>query len=290
MATRITQRLIAAGASPERAAAFEKQFIAARPGLKPQDIQDAFDSELGAYAAAKYPNMWRPSTMTDTQLVDYYIGTKGQQKYDDLTKNIFSRLAPTYNTALKAQNVYLSSIAKDIKSGAKTLPDIIETIRQDAETDEEIFGGLTEDDIIKQVNTIHREYNAANTAASSIAKTELSKDKYFKANLPDPKLKYGQTTDLRAGTIDFRTNPQVETVRSKVLGAVGKMQQQLPQGFRPGSTTADRAERMAIQQGRQVSQQPIDDAIFKSLSGSKATPFFVEVKVRENLKGKTTLP
>ena len=285
MATRITQRLITAGASPERAAAFEKQFIAARPSLKPQDIQDAFDLELGAYAAAQFPNMWRPQTnLTDADLPNYIIGTYGQQKYND----IVSKASPAFNKAKQSSNLAIQTIVKDIEDGVP-LADAIVGVRtawKDAANRVAVFGNLTEQDAVNQVNSLYADYGKQTNAA----KTFLSNDKYYKANLPHPNLKYGTTTNLTQGTIDFKTNPQAETVRSKVLGAVGKMQQQLPQGFRPGSITADAAERMAIQQGRQISQQPIDDAIFKSLSSSKATPFFVEVKVRENLKGKTTLP
>lgn len=270
---KIAQRLVAAGASPERARAFEQQFIAARPGLKPQDIQDAFDLELGAYAAAKYPNMWRPSTMTDTQLVDYYIATKGQQKYDDLTKNTFSRLAPTYNTALKGQNQYLIDVAKAAKQGIP-VGETIALVRSDALTDETIFGGLTEDDVVKQVNTIYREYNAANTAAAGAAKSELGKDKYFQANLPDPKLKYGLKTDLKAGTIDFKTNPKVVKVLEKIKLEIGK--EGSPYGPSP--------------RGIKLAQKYSDDAIFKSFQTTKTSPFFAEVQIREGLKDKTTLP
>ena len=45
---KIAQRLIAAGASPERAAQFEKQFIAARPGVKPQKLEDVKEALVSA--------------------------------------------------------------------------------------------------------------------------------------------------------------------------------------------------------------------------------------------------
>ena len=279
---KIAQRLIAAGASPERAAAFEKQFTAARPGLKPREIQDAFDADLAAFAAAQFPSVWRPQTLSDAQLPDYIIGTYGQQKYDDLTK----KAAPFFNAALNSQNQYIKDIAAAAQQGI-SVDSVISSIRNDALEDETLFGGLTEADVVSQANKIYTDYSKATNAAKGF----LATDKYYKANLPHPNLKYGTTTDLRSGVIDFKTNPKVKEVRDRVMGVVTKTQQQLPKGFRPGTMTADAAERMAIRQGRQVAPQEIDDAIFKSFStGSKATPFFTEVKIRESLKGKTTLP
>ncbi len=273
---KITQRLIAAGASPERAAAFEKQFIAARPGLKPQDIQDAFDSELGAYAAAQFPNMWRPKSLDDAQLVDYYIGIKGQQRYDDLTKNTYSRLAPNYNKSKQSSNLAIQTIVQDVEDGVP-LADAIAGVRaawKDAANRIAVFGTLTQEDAIKEVNTIYREYNAASTAASGIAKSELGKDKYFQANLPDPKLKYGLKTDLKAGTIDFKTNPKVVKVLEKIKSEIAK--EGSPYGPSP--------------RGIKLANKYNNDAIFKSFQTTKTSPFFAEVQIRENLKDKTTLP
>ena len=73
MANKITQRLIAAGASPQRAQAFAQQFTkqvqSAQPTItKPQDIQDAFDAEIAAYAAVAYPNTFRPPTIDDPKI------------------------------------------------------------------------------------------------------------------------------------------------------------------------------------------------------------------------------
>jgi len=86
MADRLTQRLIAAGASPQKAAAFTKQFAAARPGLKPEKLEDAFDAELGAITASLYPNTFRPQDLDDVQTIDYFKGIYGPERYDQIIK------------------------------------------------------------------------------------------------------------------------------------------------------------------------------------------------------------
>lgn len=263
MAT-IAQRLIAAGASPERAAAFEKQFTAARPGLKKQDIQDAFDLELGAYAAAQFPNMWRPQTLSDAQLPDYIVGTYGQQKLDDLTK----RAAPFFSAASNSQNQYIKDIAAAARQGI-SVDSVIASIRSDALSDETVFGGLTEADMVSQANKIYTDYSRATNAAKGF----LATDKYYKANLPNPNLKYGLKTDLKAGTIDFRTNPKVVKVLEQVKSEIAK--EGSPYGPSP--------------RGAKLAQKYNDEAIFKSFQTTKTSPFFTEVQIREGLKDKTTL-
>ena len=267
MAT-IAQRLVAAGASPERAAAFEKQFTAARPNLKKQDIQDAFDLELGAYAAAQFPNMWRPQTLSDAQLPDYIVGTYGQQKYND----IVNKAAPNFNKAKTSSNIAIQTIVKDIEDGIP-LADSVAGVRaawKDAANRVAVFGTLTEQDAINQVNNLYADYGKLSTAA----KTFLSNDKYYKANLPNPNLKYGLTTDLKAGTIDFRTNPKVVKVLEQVKSEIAK--EGSPYGPSP--------------RGAKLAQKYNDQAIFKSFQTTKTSPFFAEVQIREGLKDKTTLP
>lgn len=262
MAT-VAQRLIAAGASPERARAFEQQFISARPGLKPREIQDAFDAELGAFSAAQWPYTFKPQSLSDAELPDYIIATYGQQRYDDLTK----KASPFFNSSLNSSNAYIRDIANAAKQGIN-IADVIASIRNDALEDETQFGGLKEADIISQTNKIYTDY----ARAAGAAKSFLAGDKYYKANLPHPNLKYGTKTDLKTGTIDFRTNPKVKEI-------IEKRQQFITSQATPyGPSIASSKESVRFS----------DNNLFKSFSGSKATPFFDEVTRREFLKGKTT--
>lgn len=260
---RIAQRLVAAGASPERARAFEQQFIASRPGLKPQEIQDAFDDQLAAFSAAQWPYTFKPQSLSDAELPDYIIATYGQQRYDDLTR----KASPFFNSSLNSSNAYIRDIANAARQGID-IASVIASIRNDAMEDETQFGGLKEADVISQANKIYTDYARAADAAKGFLKT----DKYFKANLPHPNLKYGTKTDLKAGTIDFKTNPKVKDI-------VEKRQQFITsQGTPYGPSIASSRESVRFS----------DDNLLKSFQSSKATPFFDEVKRREFLKGKTT--
>ena len=96
MANQITQRLIAAGASPQKAQAFAQQYVAktAKAGIKPKDIQDAFDAEIAAFAAAAYPNTYKPPAINDPTIRDYIVGAYGENVLGSIRDKSFSFKAP----------------------------------------------------------------------------------------------------------------------------------------------------------------------------------------------------
>jgi len=274
MAT-IAQRLVAAGATPERARAFEAQFAASRPGLKPEKLEDAFDEELGAISASIWPNTFRPKDLDDAQTIDYFKGIYGPERYNQLIKTA----APTYSSALNSSNQYIKDIAAAAQQGL-SLDSVIASIRNDALTDESVFGGLKESDAISQANKIYTDFGKTTTAAKNF----LSKDKYYKANLPNPKIRYGKTTDLAAGIIDFTTHPSVEkyitspqAIRAKQLASTA------PAGY----IGAAGPESAAAFGKMKTEAAGFEDRLFTKFIESGATPFFDEVKRRESVKGKT---
>ena len=290
MADRITQRLIAAGASPKAAAAFSRQFAASRPGVTPKKLEDAFDAELGAISAAVWPNTFRPQDLSDVQTIDYFKGIYGPEKYDQTIKIA----APKFYAAKNSTNQIISQIAKDYENGV----DLAETISAIRTLSPDALGGLTEDDAVTQANTIYNDYLKSTTAAKNF----LSKDKYYKANLPDPKLTYGKTTDLAAGVIDFRTHPSVEkyitTKAPKKEQFPGGNKLTIPTGNMGISPIAAKAAKVptgiagvkAIEEQnepfKQATQQ-FEDNLFNQFIQSGAKPFFDEAKRRESVKGKT---
>ena len=137
----LTRRLIAAGASPQRAAAFTQQALsktapkkaAPLPSIKPMGSGDTgeadssvnppteprtepiippgirkgttaeiiFDDQITAIAQAKYPTTWRPF-VADSPEADDYIGyTAGKESLQQLKDNAFNQVAPNY---LKLKN------------------------------------------------------------------------------------------------------------------------------------------------------------------------------------------
>jgi hypothetical protein len=283
MASKIVQRLVAAGASPERARAFEKQFAASRPGLKPRELQDAFDEELGAISQAIWPNTFNPQRLSDAELNDYVIGVYGEQKYNDLTR----RAAPIFNSALSSTNSVIKTIAEDARNGV-AIGDTISTIRKLALQDTAKLGGLTEQDAISQANKIFNDYSKASAATKSFLKT----DKYFKAGLPHPNLKYGEKTDFRAGTVDFKTNPTVEKVLTDPKQRerfITKRMAGVERARGLATTAGDALSRRELigieaQDPEKLFEQDVAKSFLESYGGS---PFFDEVQRRESVKGKT---
>jgi len=288
MATQISRRLMAAGASPERACAFEQQFTqklqSAQPTItRPKDIQDAFDEQLAAFSAAAFPNTFKPQSLSDAQLQAYIIGTYGQQKYDDLTK----KASPFYNSALNSSNAYIKDIANAAKQGID-IGSVIASIRNDALEDETQFGGLKEADVVSQANKIYTDYTRAANAVKGFLKT----DSYYKVNLPHPNLKYGKEENLEKGIINYKTHPSV----AKYLASPeAKTQAKGIPGIArtaPSSYMVDpknpQASIAAFDKMRQDAL-PYEEKLFKAFEKSGAKPFLDEVKRRESFKKTTTL-
>ena len=286
MAT-IAQRLVAAGASPERARAFEQQFTqrvqGIQPGLgKPKDIQDAFDAEIAAFAAAKFPNTFRPPTIDDPRIDAYINFIYGQGRTEQIETKAWNVEAPNFSkvsrglpgdeTKFNLDQYIVSKIEKGT-APAELLQDIIVNKF-------DLWDGLTEGKVSDIVNKYYGEYNKAVESIPTYKQNLLDTNKYYKFGLPDPKLQYGLKEDLSKGIISFETHPSVP----RILQEEGKKTKSAV-GYTPGAITADVAERRAITQG-------ITDAAPKVLSallGTKATPFVDEVKRRESLKKATTL-
>jgi hypothetical protein len=137
----LTRRLIAAGASPQRAAAFTQQAmlktapkkVAPLPSIRPMGSGDTgkadssvnppteprteeivppgirkgttaeiiFDPQITAIAQAKYPTTWRPFVADSPEADDYISFTAGNKSLQQLKDNAFNQKAPNY---LKLKN------------------------------------------------------------------------------------------------------------------------------------------------------------------------------------------
>jgi len=270
MANQITQRLIAAGASPQRAQAFAQQFMAARPGVTPKKLEDAFDEELGALSRSIYPGTFRPPTLDDPQIDDYILSIYGQDRFNTAIKSV----APNYFLAEQGwsqqndpeQFTFSQFVVNEIKNGTP-----LSEAKVLARTAGINFG-LKSDTAEKEVESLYTEAGKLPDARKNI----IGSDKYYKAGLPDPKLKYGTRTDYKLGTIDARTIPNatkyIEDTQKKEMDKLQKTYG--PAG--PQSSAAAGIVGVDTILEKELRQLP-----------SGRTPFFDEVKRRENLKGKT---
>jgi hypothetical protein len=303
MANQIVRRLIAAGASPQRASQFATQFQQSLPGTKPKDIQDAFDAELAALSKAFYPNTFRPPSMENPQFIDYAIGVFGEDAIKAVVNNNFAKYAPTFTKALDGSD-YEQKLVELIKEG-KSLAQLKKQFQDDLLNS--VDTGFNSKDGEKYIDKLFGEYSKANNLSLSGVNTFLNKDKFYKAGLPDPKLKYGKEEDLSAGIISWKTHPQVEKYlntpefKAKSLELQPKIKS-IASG-KLGGYDYGNDPRMSPEMNRQAATQNTaalnkviaetedfdENSLFKQFSASKANPFKDEVIRRESLKKKTLL-
>lgn len=279
---KITQRLIAAGASPARARAFEQQFTqklqGAQPGarLAPREIQDAFDTEVAAAAAALFPNVFKVPKQGEPGFDDYASHAYGN-KWKDIPKIVAAKEGPNYTRVESklptdpATDKLDQTIVRGIKDGVSQaeLLQLILINRFD------LWDGLTEGKVGELVSKYYTEYDRINEQIPIAQAKFLDNDKYYKYNLVDPTFEYGTTQDLAEGIIDFKTHPSV----ARILKDESVKNQNLI-GFKPGTTPADRLEERAIQKGL----TDITPKVFAKFAATGATPFSDEVKRREVVK------
>jgi hypothetical protein len=306
MADRLTQRLIAAGASPQRAAAFTKQFAASRPGVKPQKLEDAFDAELGAIAASIWPNTFRPPSIDDPQIDDYIIGAYGEDKLDNIIEKAWSTAAPTFSKSIaglvegqdKTGLNIDQYIAYELFHGGKTAGQI----QNELQTKEGLAftGNLLPSDVNARVNKLSTELNNVASKEASLKKSFLTGDKYYKAGLPTPKIKYGKSTNLKAGEIGIDTLPgvpkfieeQAPIEFQRVEGQRQGLREQMPfiaaaRQANPQSITPSGYMSPNFENTEDMARETIVNKLLGTVTKKGQSPFFDEVKRRESVKGKT---
>lgn len=303
MAT-VAQRLIAAGASPERARAFEQQFTkkvqTAQPGLgKPKDIQDAFDAEIAAFAAAAYPNVFRPPTINDPRIDDYIKGAYGQDVLSNIERKSFEFKAPDLYKILKANPNIASTPDNQLGLDAlivkkvyieqqpigKIKNDLASGVYKDATGKKNLTGALLPSEYGALVDKYAGQDAAQLEEYSNLKKSFLDNDKYYKVGLPTKNIKYGRVENLAEGVIPWTTHPSVD----RILKTQGVRAKQLAQTAPAGYIGAAGPESAAAFGKMKTEAANFEDNLYNEFLQSGATPFGDEVKRREKLKKSTTL-
>jgi hypothetical protein len=322
MANKIVQRLVAAGASPQKAQAFAQQFTkqvqTAQPSItKPKDIQDAFDAEIAAFAAAQYPGTFKPPTIDDPRINDYIKGAYGQQALDSITTKSFQFKAPdlykilvsnpnletTPDNQLGLDALIVKKVYIEQQPIGQLKNDLASGIYKDTTGKKTITGALLPSEYSGLVDK-YAGQDAAQLEEETKLKTNfLTSDKYYKVGLPTPNVKYGKTEDLAAGIIDYKTHPSV----AKYIAATPKPTKEqfpdrlvVPTSGRGISPIAAKAAQVPTgMAGVEAIEKPFkeatgqfqkfEDNLFDKFVKSGATPFMDEVKRRESLKKTTTL-
>lgn len=228
------QRLVAAGATPERASQFINQRAfqaltpmrepsvlgekpAAAPGIigpKPKGPQEWYNDNYASGSEGLYPAGFRAPKFGDENFDSYYDYVFGKGSYSKLTtetrdKNL-SMKAPLFVQARKnASNSSLDfNIVKGLELG-NTAPQIINQLLGSPQR-AQILGNLPERDAINYINRIAGQYYSAIGSEADIEKivnARIAKDRDFRYRMPDPRLRYGLSTDLNRGVVDILSNP-----------------------------------------------------------------------------------
>jgi len=260
MANQIVKRLMAAGASPQRAQQFAAQFQksqqAKSPGinLKPKDITDAFDDELAAESQRRYPEAFRPPSPLDQGFLDYAEFVLTPQRFQELKNRSYTDYAPNYKSALDTgTNTVKGRLAQNIANGY-TPDEAIEFARQELELDPTALDDFmdvtnplnTEKNAKKFLDDIFKEKNAFELGVKKDTETVLKTDKEYKAGIPAKGLKYGAGTNLKQGIVDIATRPGVKDFYKK---ANETFKQKYPGASQAGGIAVETVLKQANQKG-----------------------------------------
>jgi len=270
---RLGQRLVAAGASPERAqqfvetAMFEKGAPVGMPTSagKPAGPNEWYDEEYGASSQAVYPRGFRAPSYGQQGFDQYFDFVFGKGAYSKIAKPAEINLAqaPNYAAAKRSTaDIDRGSVAA-IESGA-TLPETITKFRKQLALDANIAGALTEKEAVAYITDLWNEYNKyVKGAKPADLEEEVSKkvrtNKDFRYGMPDPRLRYGMTTNFGSGTVDVLQNAGAKAAYDKYAASVGNDPIQL---------------------------QAYKQALVKAINNKRQTPWSDEAKRRDSLKGK----
>jgi hypothetical protein len=219
MANQIVKRLMAAGASPQRAqqfaAQFQKSVQAKSPGanLKPRDYDDAFDEQLDAASRQMFPGVFRPPALDDPQIDDYieFLYPGQSQKIKD---RAYKFSAPTF-LAAKTSTVPIEKMFTEAIERGQSLGTLQTILASDAGL--EVLGTLPLEDAQSLAKKLFAEYGAAQEKLVTEREAFLKKDQNYKYGLPDPKLKYGTTTNFKQGVVGVDTIPGVKPFVEKEM-------------------------------------------------------------------------
>ena len=200
------QRLIAAGATPMKANQFIEQraFETGKPvGFtgKPKGPSEWYNENYAGASESLYPQGFRPPTVDSPDFKDYFDVVYGKGSYDKLGKINMTKFAPTYSKALQQKvGTFEYVVSNGIKDGLSP-----ETV-YDNILDLGITGTRSDSDVRSYVYKIFDEFNTIGTKLNDEAVKQFNTNKNYKYRLPDPKLRYGTSTNLSAGTVDILSN------------------------------------------------------------------------------------
>ena len=237
MANKIVQRLLAAGASPQRAQQFALQFqksVQAKSpsaNLKPTDYNDAFDLALDAQSRELFPGVFRPPALDDPK-IDDYIEFLSPGKSKVLNDRAYKFSAPTF-LAAKTSTVPIEKLFAEAIAAGQTAAGLKSMLLTPEGA--QSLGSFPLADANTLADKLFSEYGAAQEKLVLEREKFLNTNQNYKYGLPDPKLQYGTTTDFKKGIVGIDTIPGVKPFVENEMTKFSAARQANPTGITPSS-------------------------------------------------------
>jgi len=268
---RLGQRLMAAGASPERAQQFVEQVEFNKGPQLPEfgggqrlmALGDPFDDQSRAASESfpEFQNVFRPPSASDSSFKDYVDVVLGRGAYNSLTAKYTKGAAPLWEASKRSNSMLDKAIVQAITEKNASIAEITESLLN--ATSVGLLGGRTPQQAVDYAEKVFADYTKLqNFDVNEKLVQELNKNKAYEFGLPDQKLRYGLTTDLKKGTISIMTHPQV----AKVYRQVAPMLK--------GDPAAEAKFNSWI------------TGVLADANAQKRTPYLDEVRRREKFRGK----
>lgn len=224
---------MAAGASPERADGLlqQRQFAAGAPmgmptsarprtgGQRPKGPSEWYSEDYAAASQSLFPQGFRPPAADDANFKTYYDIMYGKGSYQKAYDTNLKKVAPKYRLAsisaaqldkdvvkMINQGYDIGRISQYLKSPQAAQQNSLQAYA-DIGGQKNILTKLTPDQAIFRATEIYDDYINGKTEVEQKLLTSAQKNRDYKYGLPDPRLRYGTTTNLSAGTVDILTNP-----------------------------------------------------------------------------------
>lgn len=234
------QRLMAAGASPERAQQFIEQRTFEQGGPAPKmgtpisqrgvfsgaenwyDEDKALNDKAargpfkgvgeGQYSAFFPP---QPGESNFKQYVDIVLG---KNAYDKITAKATKGVAPLWEASKRSQSMLDKAIVQAITQNNASIAEITESLLNTKNVS--LLGGRTPQQAVDYAEKIVGDYNKLlDIDVEAAVVKELMKDKDYEFNLPSKKLTYGLTTDLKNNKVSILSSYQAAMAFDKALKA-----------------------------------------------------------------------
>lgn len=229
------QRLLAAGASPERAGKLieertmkipgmeglkvpgvDKALKAAagpkvKGGVKPMGPEEWYDEDFADDSIAILPDAFRAPKYGDPTFPEYFDYVFGAGSYARVAPTTLSQ-APNYATAKTSTDLFDKAVVESVESGLswpQTFKRLDTIIKSGAI---QVPEGFTTEETVTYVRSIWNEYNRYGKANEKAYQEALKANKDFQYQMPDRRLKYGAATDFKVGTVDILTNPRAKSL------------------------------------------------------------------------------